>query len=269
MMANLFLTGLAYQGGLIPVSLKAIDQAIEWNGVEIEKNRLAFLWGRKYYEDAAWVEAQLQPATGTTAPAFDRVAELRAYQDEGYARSYSDFLARIENPELRDVVGKYLYKLMAYKDEYEVARLLTKPAFEAQLREMWAALESISYHLHPPLLRRFGMKNKLKLGPAFRPMLVLLSRLRVLRGTVFDVFGRMPHRKKERALIGWYRELIEQVMRNLTPENLTQALGIAALPDQIRGYEDIKEQSIERVQQEAAEKLAQMTLPILSQSTAR
>jgi indolepyruvate ferredoxin oxidoreductase len=269
MMANLFLTGVAYQGGLLPVSLQAIDQAIEWNGVEIDRNRLAFLWGRKYYEDAAWVESQLKPAAAATATEFDRVAELREYQDEAYARAYSDFLDRIENPELRAVVAKYLYKLMAYKDEYEVARLLTKPAFEAQVRETWAAPESISYHLHPPLLRHFGVKNKLKLGPAFRPMLLLLKRMKVLRGTALDVFGRMPHRRQERALIGWYRELMEQVMADLTRENLPQALEIAALPDQIRGYEGIKEQSIERVRREAAAKLAQLKMPILSQSTGR
>ena len=269
MAANLFLTGVAYQGGLIPVSLQAMDQAIEWNGVEIPKNRLAFLWGRKYYEDAAWVEAQLQPKAAATAPAFDREAELREYQDEAYARSYTDFLAKIEHPELRDLAAKYLYKLMAYKDEYEVARLLTKPGFEEQLRDMWEAPESISYHLHPPLLRHFGVKNKLKLGPSFRPLLLVLKRLKALRGTPFDLFGWMPHRRKERALIGWYRELMEQVTANLTPENLPQALEIAALPDQIRGYEHIKEQSIHRVQAEAAVRLGQMNLPILSQSTAR
>jgi indolepyruvate ferredoxin oxidoreductase len=269
MSANLFLTGVAYQGGLIPVSLQALDQAIEWNGVDIANNRLAFLWGRKYYEDAAWVEAQLQPKAATAAPQFDRVAELREYQDEKYARAYSDFLATIENAALRDVAAKYLYKLMAYKDEYEVARLLTKPEFEARLRDMWESPEATSYHLHPPLLRHFGVKSKLKLGPSFRPLLLLLKRMKVLRGTPFDVFGRMPHRRKERALIAWYRQLIEQVMANLTPENLPQALEIAALPDQIRGYEHIKEQSIDRVRAEAAEKLGRMKLPILLQSTGR
>jgi indolepyruvate ferredoxin oxidoreductase len=268
MMANLFLTGVAYQGGLIPLSLKAIDQAIEWNGVEIDKNRLAFLWGRKYYENAAWVQAQLQPKASPSAVAFDRVAELRDYQDEAYARSYSDFLATIENSALRDVAAKYLYKLMAYKDEYEVARLLTKPEFEAQVREMWASPESISYNLHPPLLRQLGVKNKLKLGPSFRPLLVLLSRLKRVRGTALDMFGWMPHRRKERALIAWYRELMVQVQENLTPENLQQALEIAALPDQIRGYEQIKEKSIDRVQTEAVQKLANLKLPILAPTTA-
>ncbi len=253
--ANLFLTGVAFQAGLIPVSSTAMDQAIEMNGVEVEKNRQVFLWGRKYYTDAAWVEAQLQPKEKPAAADFDRAAELREYQNEAYARAYTGFLAKIENAELREVAALYLYKLMAYKDEYEVARLLTKPEFERQVREMWEAPVAISYNLHPPLLRRFGIERKLKLGPRFRTLLVVLKRLKVLRGTKYDPFGYLPHRRKERALIDWYRDLIQQVSAKLTSENLQEALAIASLPDQIRGYEQIKEQSIERVQKEAQERL--------------
>lgn len=256
--ANLFLTAVAYQGGLIPLSLEAMDEAIALNGVEVEKNRLAFLWGRKYYMDADWVERQLQPRETRVEWELDRVAELGEYQDEKYARSYSEFVSSIENPELRGVVAKYLYKLMAYKDEYEVARLLTKPEFEREVLGMWEAPDAISYNLHPPLLRRFGVKKKLKLGRAWRPALVGLKRLKVLRGTALDPFGYMAHRRRERELIAWYRGLIEQVAANLTPENLPQALEIAALPDQIRGFERIKEASIERVQKEAAERLERL-----------
>jgi indolepyruvate ferredoxin oxidoreductase len=255
MAVNMFMTGIAYQGGLIPISAEAIEQAIEWNGVEVDRNREWFAWGRKYYQDAAWVETFLKAETKPKT-SFDRVAELREYQNEAYARSYAEFLDKIHAPALREVVAKYLYKLMAYKDEYEVARLLTKPEFEQRVRDMWEAPEAISYNLHPPLLRSFGLHQKLKLGPWFRTPLNLLKHLKGLRGTPLDIFGLSAHRRLERSLIAWYRELIEEVLANLTPENLPQALEIAALPDQIRGYEKIKEQNIAKTKQAAAEKLA-------------
>lgn len=256
MMVNIFLTGVAYQGGMIPISLQAIERAIELNGVDIERNLQAFSWGRKYYDDAKWVEAQIAPTAGKKEPVFDRVAELREYQNDAYAASYTEFLTKISEPTLREAVARYLYKLMAYKDEYEVARLLTKPSFEQRVRDMWQSAESISYNLHPPLLRNFGLKKKLKLGPGFRPMLVMLRGMKVLRGTPFDLFGYASHRRMERELIGWYKGVIERVVANLTPENLPEAIEIAALPEQIRGYEQIKEQSIAKVKQQTAEKLA-------------
>jgi len=255
MAVNMFMTGIAYQGGLIPISAEAIEQAIEWNGVEVERNREWFAWGRKYYQDAAWVESFLKPQAKPQT-AFDRVAELREYQNEAYARSYVEFLEKIQEPALREVAAKYLYKLMAYKDEYEVARLLTKPEFEQRVREMWEAPEAISYNLHPPLLRSFGVSKKLQLGPWFRTPLSILKRMKSLRGTPLDIFGASAHRRLERSLIAWYRQLIEEVLANLTPDNLPLALEIAALPDQIRGYEKIKEQSIAGVKQAAAEKIA-------------
>ena len=255
MAVNMFMTGIAYQGGLIPISAEAIEQAIEWNGVEVDRNREWFAWGRKYYQDAAWVEGLLKPQMKAKA-GFDRVAELREYQNEAYARSYVEFLDKIQEPALREVVARYLYKLMAYKDEYEVARLLTKPEFVERVRDMWEAPEAISYNLHPPLLRSLGVHKKLKLGPWFRTPLNVLKRFKGLRGTPLDIFGLSSHRRLERSLIGWYRQLIEEVLASLTPDNLPQALEIAALPDQIRGYEKIKEQSVATVKQTAAEKLA-------------
>jgi len=254
MAVNMFMTGIAFQGGLIPISLEAMEKAVEWNGVDIERNLQAFAWGRKYYEDAAWVESFLQAET-KSKPVFDRVAELRQYQNQAYAQAYVEFLDQIDEPALRDTVAKYLYKLMAIKDEYEVARLLTKPEFEERVRGMWQAPESFSYHLHPPLLRNFGLDQKIKLGPWFRLPLLLLKRLKGLRGTPLDIFGLSSHRRLERSLIPWYRGLIEQVVANLTPENLPLALEIAALPDQIRGYEKIKEQNLAKVKQLALAKL--------------
>ena len=257
MTVNIFLTGVAYQGGLIPISLNSMEQAIELNGVDVERNLQAFAWGRKYYEDAAWVEALLTPERKSKPP-LDRVRELSEYHNAAYAQSYVEFLDKIPQPQLRDVVATYLYKLMAYKDEYEVARLLTKPEFERGVRDMWEQAESVSYNLHPPLLRHFGLHKKLKLGPWFRKPLLVLKQLKGLRGTPLDVFGYSPHRRRERALIQWYRDLIEEVVHNLRPDNLQQALEIAALPDQIRGYEAIKEQNIATVKQLAADKLKAM-----------
>ncbi len=259
MAVNIFLTGVAWQAGLIPISLQSIMEAIELNGAEKARNLQAFTWGRKYFEDPRAVEAHL---TGRGADAggavLDREAELRDYQGDAYARTYAAFIAAIENVKLRETVARNLYKLMAYKDEYEVARLLTKPEFEQRVREMWEAPESIGYNLHPPLLRSLGWKRKLTLGPWFRYPLLLLKRLKFVRGTTFDIFGYSSHRRMERELIAWYRATIETVIERLTPENLDMALEIAALPGQIRGYERIKEASIDKVKKLAGEKLRAM-----------
>jgi len=269
MAVNIFMMGVAYQGGHIPISLDAMEKAIELNGVDIERNLQTFSWGRKYYEDASWVEAQAQPREQNDKAAFDRVAELREYQNEAYAQTYVAFLENIQEPALKETVAKYLYKLMAYKDEYEVARLLTKPSFERKTKEMWASPESISYNLHPPMLRRFGVNKKMKLGPWFRTPLRILKGMKGLRGTPLDIFGYAAHRRQERELIEWYRDLIERVLENLTPENLPQAIEIAALPDQIRGYEKIKEQNIAKVKLMASEKLAALkAVPVVAGPTA-
>ncbi|MBZ5604508.1 MAG: indolepyruvate ferredoxin oxidoreductase family protein [Acidobacteriia bacterium] len=257
---NLFMVGIAYQGGLIPLSLEAIEQAIRLNEVDVEKNLQVFEWGRKYYHDAKAVEAIVAGPAPKTAAAFDRVAELTAYQNAGWARQYSEFVAEVARraPALEETVARYLYKLMAYKDEYEVARLLTKPEFEAQIRDTWAEVESISYNLHPPMLLKFGAKTKLKLGAWFRTPLKMLAALKGLRGGALDIFGYSAHRRQERALIQWYRDLIGRVMDRLTDENQANALEIASLPDQIRGYEQIKEDSIARVKKLAEEKVAEL-----------
>lgn len=256
---NLFLMGAAFQAGLLPVSQASLEQAIRLNGVEVDRNLQVFLWGRKYYEDAAAVEALASPPHAQAKP-LDRVAELQAYQSEAYARAYTEFVERVRqrSPILADAVARYLFKLMAYKDEYEVARLLTKPSFENDAMSMWEKPVAISYHLHPPLLRRFGFTRKLTMGPWFRTPLRILAALKFLRGTPFDLFGMTAHRKLERSLVDWYRKTMEEVLSRLTPENEAIALEIASLPDQIRGFEGIKEASIARVRKEAEDKLAQM-----------
>jgi indolepyruvate ferredoxin oxidoreductase len=218
-----------------------------------------FLWGRKYYHDAASVEAAVRPELKEQPRAFDRVAELTRYQSASYAREYESFVAtvRTKAPALTEPVARYLYKLMAYKDEYEVARLLTKRDVEEKALGMWAQPESLSYNLHPPILRAFGYKKKLQLGPWARGPLRALAALKVVRGTALDVFGWMPHRRMERSLIGWYRGVVEQLLSNVTPENESVAIEITSIPDMIRGYENIKEDSIRAAKELAEKKLAE------------
>jgi indolepyruvate ferredoxin oxidoreductase len=258
---NLFMVGVAYQGGLIPLSLQAIEQAIRLNEVDVERNLQTFEWGRKYYHDAKSVEELLAPKKNADEGTFDRVAELTAYQNSAWAKQYSDFVSEVAQraPALEETVARYLYKLMAYKDEYEVARLLTKPEFVGKVADTFEQVEAISCNLHPPMLRRFGFKKKLKLGAWFKTPLKMLASMKGLRGGALDIFNYSKHRRMERALIDWYRELVTQVMDRVTEDNLAQALEIAALPDQIRGYEHIKEGSIAKVKKLAEEKLAAMT----------
>ena len=253
MAVNLFLLGIAWQGGLIPLTLNAIEQAIRLNGVDIDRNLQVFTWGRKYYHDAASVEQLLSPKTEERVVEFDRVAELTAYQNAAYAAEYAAFVADVARraPALAPVVARNLYKLMAYKDEYEVARLLTKPSFENQIRESWTQVESFSYNLHPPMFRKF-FKKKIAFGPWFRTPLKMLAAMKRLRGGPLDIFGLSKHRRMERQLITWYRDLITQVLE----QNHPRALEISALPDQIRGYERIKEASVTQVRKRATELLA-------------
>ena len=259
--ANIFLMGATYQGGLIPISAAAIEEAIRLNKVDAERNLQAFLWGRKYYHDAPGVEALIappQPESAQPDPFARRVAELERFQNKAYAERYAAIVRDCEarQPALRDTVVRYLYKLMAYKDEYEVARLLTDPAREAQVRGMWQEVDSIGYNLHPPLLRALGLERKLKLGGWFRCPLRLLASMKGLRGTAFDLFGRAEVRREERALIGWYEQLVRECLDHATPENLPLAREILELPDLIRGYEEIKLASVRKVRSEAAEKVA-------------
>ncbi|MBI4907401.1 MAG: indolepyruvate ferredoxin oxidoreductase family protein, partial [Acidobacteria bacterium] len=259
---NTFLMGVAFQAGLLPVSEAALTQAIRLNGAEVERNVAALHWGRKYFLDAAAVESQVNPREQSAPRQLDRAAELRQYQNESYAREYTSFVAKVQqcSPALAEVVARNLFKLMAYKDEYEVARLLTDPAAESRALSMWEQPLELSYNLHPPLLRRFGYRKKLHLGSWFKAPLQLLASLRVVRATPLDIFGYMSHRRLERSLIHWYRDLIDKVLPLLTPGTEAQLCEIANLPDQVRGYERVKEESIRRVKSLAEEKLAALHL---------
>ena len=271
MAVNLFMTGVAWQAGLIPISLGGFQQAIQLNGVDIERNLQTFQWGRKYYQDAKWVEQQVSPVSKAAEEGFSvarRVADLTAYQNASTAAEYEAFVQEIaaQAPDLEEPVGRYLYKLMAVKDEYEVARMLTSPEFESKVREQFAEVESIGYNLHPPMLKQFGVTRKMKLGAWARPMLRVLAGLKGLRGTGLDVFGYSAHRRLERSLPEWYKGVVRQAVGMRHSDNATMVLDLARLPDQIRGYEQIKEESIARVKSLAQEKLLEMRQLQLTQT---
>jgi indolepyruvate ferredoxin oxidoreductase len=199
-----------------------------------------------------------------------RVPELIAYQDEAYARRYVEFVEKVAQGELDKVPGRaglgeavarHLHKLMAYKDEYEVARLHLDAALEAELRSRFGERIRFYWHLHPPLLRALGLKKKLKLGAWFRPAFRALYASRRLRGTPLDPFGYAEVRRVERALVGEYIQQIEAVLRRLGPGSHDAAVALAELPDQIRGYEHVKLDNVKRYREAATELLAKATQP--------
>jgi indolepyruvate ferredoxin oxidoreductase len=188
-----------------------------------------------------------------------RVPELIAYQDVAYARGYVQFVRGVAAAEraavpgetrLAEAVARYLYKLMAYKDEYEVARLHLRPEVQASIRaELGEA--KVRYQLHPPILRMLGMKRKLALGPWVDVVFRGLVTLRRLRGTALDPFGYARVRRVERALVGEYRNLVERALPGLTPERHDRAVQIARLPDLVRGYEEVKLRNVRRFREAA------------------
>jgi indolepyruvate ferredoxin oxidoreductase len=299
--ANLFLTGAAYQAGLIPLRAASIERAIVLNAQAVDANLAAFRWGRMAVLDPDRVEALTRPPApgveeviegqmeelrkgrrGAEKVAFYRQAldrvpipeeafrrawairltDLIDYQDLAYARRYADAVAAVYEME-RDRVGPVrdfaftravmvnLHKLMAYKDEYEVARLLTGDE-ERRIREQFDGEVAISYNLHPPILRSLGWSRKIAFGPWFRHALRLLRRLKSLRGTAWDPFGYAEVRQKERALIGWYEAGVRRLASALSPDTYDDALAIARAPDAIRGYEGVKLTAIQRVEAEVA-----------------
>jgi indolepyruvate ferredoxin oxidoreductase len=260
--ANLFLLGYAFQRGAVPVSLEAMLRAIELNGVSVQANTRAFQWGRMAAEDFAFVKRVAQPAQPvmlkrpeSLQQLVDRRTEfLTGYQNSAYAASYADFVSRVRRAEetsglgdrLSKAVATNLFKLMAYKDEYEVARLFAAPEFRRQLEAQFDGKLRLAYHLAPPALgaskRRFGDWT----GLAFK----VLARLKFLRGTVLDPFGRTQERRMERDLIAEYRMRIEAVLGRLTPGTLDSAVSIARVPEKIRGFGHVKQSSVQEARTE-------------------
>ncbi len=262
--ANMFLVGYAYQLGALPLSAAAIEQALELNGEAVAMNVAAFRWGRRAAADLKAVEAKaprpeaIDPAR-KLSQSFDEVVERRVvfltdYQDAAYAARYRAVVERAKAIEtakalgktgLADAVARYLFKLMAYKDEYEVARLYADPSFERQVRNDIGG-EHLRYqvHLAPPLLARrdkiTGVPRKMTFGPWIFPVFRMLAKFKFLRGTVFDPFGHTAERKIERSLVREYEALLEEIFVKLTPENHHLAVGLAAIPDKIRGFGHVK-----------------------------
>jgi indolepyruvate ferredoxin oxidoreductase len=263
MAANFIVVGAAFQAGLMPMKAETIEQAITLNGASPAMNIQAFRLGRQLVIDPTWTPPG--PEDLRTEPAPDqqgelerllaiRIPDLVAYQNEAYAATYREFVDRVARREselglgsgLAEAVARYLYKLMAYKDEYEVARLSLDPGFDRMVKDAVGEGAKISWRLHPPALRAMGLKKKLSFGTWFRPVFRLLRWGRRLRGTALDPFGRDSIRKLERELIVEYRELIERELSTLSAETHARAVALAKLPDMVRGYEDVKRKNVER-----------------------
>jgi indolepyruvate ferredoxin oxidoreductase len=279
--ANILLLGVALQSGLIPVSVDSVERAIDLNGVAVDANLAALDWGRRWAHDPETVERLAADATtgerGRLAPPTVEVpdlpnrlrsrisalgldtdaqalvellaADLLAYQDLGYARSFVDSVAEAAEAEwmatdqigpLTAAVARNLHKLMAYKDEYEVARLMLGPEGQAAAHRVGGPEAEVTWHLHPPMLKALGLDSKINLGPWATPALKALRAGKRLRGTRFDPFGRMEMRRIERSLIDEYRSAMATVYHSLTASNVDEAVAVARLPDMVRGYEALK-----------------------------
>ena len=286
MPANIIVLGAAYQAGVVPISSAAIERAIELNGVAVDMNTQAFRIGRKIALDPAFLDelhverlgqvkrevkrdARANKLIDTVADPSEelqrllgvRVPDLIEYQNADYATSYVEMVARVREAEakvgrdtrLSEAVARYLHKLMAYKDEYEVARLHRSAAFHEAIKQQFGDETKITYKLHPPIARRMGLKKKIGLGRSGDLAFAGLARMKRLRGSGLDVFGRTTHRKMERQLIDEYRSTIETLLSRLDAATYDTAVEVAGLPDMIRGYEDIKEANVERYRAKLAE----------------
>ena len=270
--ANLVLLGAAWQLGALPLSRAAIERAIELNGNAVARNRLAFDLGRLALHDPARIEALLASAEPPAAAATldeaiaRRVAWLTGYQDGAYAQRYAVRVARVRAAEaacgvagdaLARAVADGYFRLLAIKDEYEVARLHTDGAFRRELEQRYEGPWRLHYHLAPPLFARrdpaTGRPRKIRFGPWLGPLLGLVARLRRLRGSVFDPFGHTAERRLERRLIGEYEGALDAALARLTPQRHALIVELASLPAQIRGYGAVKTAAIERTALRRAE----------------
>ncbi|MEX0644549.1 MAG: indolepyruvate ferredoxin oxidoreductase family protein, partial [Parvularculaceae bacterium] len=260
--SNMFLLGYSWQLGLAPVSLEALLRAIELNGVAVEKNKSAIALGRAAAVDPVMVYraaglAEEPAPEQLLSELIDRRARfLLGYQNSKYADDYRGFAERIAREASKFVggetfaraVAKYLFKLMAYKDEYEVARLHADGVFRKKIAAEFAGDYKVKFHMAPPIFNRGlddqGRPMKSVFGPWMYGALAVLKRFKFLRGTPFDPFGRSQERQLERAMIADYRARIEALLLGLSERNVGIAIEIARLPDDIRGYGPVKLVSI-------------------------
>ncbi len=289
--ANLFMLGYAWQKGLVPVSSAALNQAIELNGVAVAFNKQAFLWGRRAALDLAGVEklatpTQVIPSHKISQTLDEIIARRREmlvdYQNESYAVRYSQLVEKVRKVEaektkgftgLSDAVARYAYKVMAYKDEYEVARLYSTPEFKAKLDEQFADYSKLKLHLAPPLLAsrdpETGHLKKSTYGPWIFKAMAVLARFKGLRGTALDPFGYTAERKAERQLVADYIALVEEILDGLTPDNYALAVQLAEIPDTIRGYGHIREANLKTAKSRQADLLTRFRHPALEKTAAQ
>jgi indolepyruvate ferredoxin oxidoreductase len=266
---NPLILGYAWQKGRVPLSHAALMRAMELNGVQVENNQAAFEWGRRCAHDLAAVQALYGAAQGQAAQVIQfvkkpglaemvakRVEFLTGYQNAAYAAEYRAFVDKVQAAEtplgqgtrLTEAVARYLFKLMAYKDEYEVARLHTDPAFTQRLEGMFEGDWRIVHHLAPPTFAKHdgeGHLVKKSYGPWMRRAMGMLAKLKGLRGTALDPFGRTEERKTERALVQEYRASIDELLAGLSADRLALAVEVARIPEEIRGYGHVKERHLQ------------------------
>ncbi|SJZ89985.1 indolepyruvate ferredoxin oxidoreductase [Enhydrobacter aerosaccus] len=285
---NLFMLGYAWQKGLVPLSLEALMRAIELNGVAIETSKRTFAWGRLAAHNLGAVQAAAKPTLRVEKPVARTLAEivakrvelLTAYQNKAYAERYRAFVEKVAKVEkdkakgrsgLAEAVAKSLYKLMAYKDEYEVARLYTDGEFLKKLRAQFEGDYRLSFHLAPPLFAErdaSGQLKKREYGPWMLSAFRLLASLKGLRGTRFDLFGGTEERRMERRLIEEYEATIDSVLATLDQNNHALAVQIAQVPESMRGFGHVKEKNVKAAKTREASLLAAYRAPATAQMAA-
>jgi indolepyruvate ferredoxin oxidoreductase len=260
---NPLMLGYAWQKGRVPLSRAAVLRAMELNGVQVSNNQAAFEWGRRCAHELAAVQALFaarQVIEIVKKPSVDelvkrRVEFLTGYQDAAYAQRYRSFVDQVRAAEsplgkstaLSEAVARYLFKLMAIKDEYEVARLHTDPAFEKKIDGMFEGDFKIVHHLAPPAIAKRNAKGELvkqPFGPWVRKVFPLLARMKALRGTALDLFGKTEERRMERQLLADYEACIAELLKGLSADRLPLAAEIARIPEEIRGYGHVKERHV-------------------------
>jgi indolepyruvate ferredoxin oxidoreductase len=255
-MANVYLLGVAVQHGAVPVRPECVEEAITLNGVAVDKNIAAFRTGRLDASTVTETSSAAEPLTTLV----DRLAtDLQSYQSARYADRFRSLVQRAADTgdeDLARAVAVHLHKLMAYKDEYEVARLLLLPTSRAAAEAVAGPGARVQWNLHPPLLRSMGLRRKLHLGRWARPLMLALRAGRHVRGTPLDLFGMARLRRVERSLIPEYEAVIARLVAGFTPERAAEATAIASLPDIVRGYEHLKLERIDRYRTELGERLA-------------
>jgi indolepyruvate ferredoxin oxidoreductase len=260
---NPLMLGYAWQKGRVPLNRAALLRAIELNGVQVPNNHAAFEWGRRCAHDLAAVQALFaarQVIEIVKKPSVDELVKRRTefltgYQDAAYAQRYQAAVERVRAAEaalgkgtaLSEAVARYLFKLMAIKDEYEVARLHTDPAFEKKIDGMFEGDFKIVHHLAPPAIAKRNAKGELvkqPFGPWVRKVFRLLARLKGLRGSALDLFGKTEERRMERQLLTDYEACIAELLKGLNADKLPLAAEIARIPEEIRGYGHVKERHV-------------------------